>query len=85
MNADPYDLLAEVMIARAEPWREQAECRGLPVDWFFPGHGQRVDPRGRDACSQCPVTAECREAGRQQVYGAWGGVSRRAARRDAAA
>ena len=69
-----------------QAWHTRAECVGMPTIWFFPPQGQNIDPRARDACSACPVVAECRKAGEDEMYGTWGGVTpkeRRLARRAA--
>jgi len=60
-------------------WFEFAICRGK-LDLFFPKVAERPERRvKREAeatklCRQCPVSAECREYGRNNhEYGVWGG------------
>lgn len=77
---DVFEMLADVIAARNEPWRQQRECAGLPVEWFYPLQGKKMDRRARDACSQCPVAAECAAAGRYEAYGTWGGLKVKARR-----
>ena len=60
-----------------QAWHAQAECVGMPTKWFFPPQGQNIDPRARDACSACPVVAECRKAGESERFGTWGGITPR--------
>lgn len=75
-----------VRMFQHQPWHAQAECAGMPTDWFYPPQGQTIDRRARDACSQCPVRAECAAAGETERWGTWGGITpleRRQARRAA--
>jgi WhiB family redox-sensing transcriptional regulator len=60
-------------------WFESAICRGK-LHLFFPKVAERPERRvKREAeavtlCRQCPVSAECREYGRNNhEYGVWGG------------
>ena len=60
-------------------WFESAICRGQ-MHLFFPKVAERPERRvKREAeatkmCRQCPVSAECREYGRNNhEYGVWGG------------
>ena len=40
-------------------WWEQAACRGMPTDLFFP-HGNDYEP-GKLICAKCTVRDECLE------------------------
>ena len=60
-------------------WFNRAICRGK-LDLFFPKVAERPQRRARREaeatalCRQCPVSAECREYGRNnREYGVWGG------------
>ena len=57
-------------------WHAQAACRGVGTEAFFvEGRGRANHTRKQAVelyCSQCPVVAECREAGRHEAYGTWG-------------
>jgi WhiB family redox-sensing transcriptional regulator len=60
-------------------WSQLGICRGK-LDLFFPKVAERPQRRAkREAqavaiCRQCPVSAECREYGRNNhEYGVWGG------------
>ena len=63
---------------RDDSWREDAACRGLDTDMFFPGPGQldQINTAYR-ICSRCPVKAECREEAERfdARHGIWGGQS----------
>lgn len=37
---------------------EGAACRGKPLVWFFPEHGQ-TSKQGKEVCQTCPCRAEC--------------------------
>lgn len=62
-------------------WREQAACRGMDPDVFFPARGK---PRGEAmrVCAGCKVQKECLEYALDNgmTLGIWGGVSERARR-----
>jgi WhiB family redox-sensing transcriptional regulator len=60
-------------------WFDRAICRGK-LHLFFPKVAERPERRARreaeatTLCRQCPVSAECREYGRNNhEYGVWGG------------
>lgn len=59
-------------------WREQAACKGMDPNIFFPVRGQDSRP-AKKVCSTCPVKSECFEYG--YLYGdkngIWGGVAER--------
>ena len=61
-------------------WLTLALCRGLPADWWYPpapitGQAIRDMRKARDLCGICPVQADCLEAGMDEEYGIWGGLS----------
>lgn len=61
---------------RLVPFRDQANCRDLGVDSFFPDGG-RVPDHLRQLCGTCPVQTECLEwALRWNEEGIWGGKSK---------
>lgn len=73
-----------------EDWRDQAACRGMDTNLFFPvgaaGAGWVEISEAKKVCSTCPVQAQClRWAADVGVdYGIWGGLTdaeRRSARR----
>lgn len=63
-----------------EAWRFRASCLGLNPAMFFPpahrGKFRSMRPQAAAAkrvCAQCPVQAECLEAG-VDAPGIWGGL-----------
>lgn len=54
-------------------WHEQAACRGLGPDLFFPPVTARTAPEAVAVCRDCPVAEECSEAGENERHGVWGG------------
>ena len=72
--------LSDVLPERP-PWHTLAACRGVEPKIFFP----RTDDRrmssqrryrfGLTYCRECPVLAECSEAGETEVFGLWGGLT----------
>lgn len=60
-------------------WQKSAICSGK-LHLFFPRFAERPERRAKreaqavTVCRQCPVSAECREYGRNNhEYGVWGG------------
>ncbi len=43
-----------------EEWMEQAACRQMPTELFFPERGEDATA-AKAVCNTCPVIAECRE------------------------
>lgn len=62
-------------------WRQDAECRDLDPNLFFPigvtGAAVEQIAAAKDICSACPVRAECLEFAitTNQEFGVWGGTS----------
>ncbi len=62
-------------------WRQDAECRDLDPNLFFPVGvtGAAVDQiaAAKGICAGCPVRAECLEFAitTNQEFGVWGGTS----------
>jgi WhiB family transcriptional regulator, redox-sensing transcriptional regulator len=69
-----------VRLAQRQPWMAHAICKGAG-DVFFPTETRpaRVNPqqyeRGVKLCQSCPVIDECREYGRDEKFGVWGGTT----------
>lgn len=57
-------------------WRDDANCKGHPVDWWFPKRGERIDPRAIAICNECPVRRHCHQhaATFPEHFGVWAGV-----------
>ena len=67
-------------------WLTRAACRHLPTDWWYPP--APITPaatvnmhRAKRICATCPVTDQCLEAGMDEDYGIWGGLSPKQRRR----
>lgn len=61
-----------------EGWKDQAACRGMDPDVFFPGRGDRAGVvKAKQICAGCPVVEECREYAfaRGEKHGIYGGLS----------
>lgn len=73
--------LTVTMRARAEAWRQDAACLGVPADRFFPGrHAIGVLQAAKECCAVCPVADPCRESAVDAgdwLKGVWGGTSHR--------
>lgn len=66
------------MLVERLPWVEKAACRGMPTEVFFPEEATHATTAlARSICAGCPVQFECREFGRNQHGGVWGGVTKR--------
>ena len=65
---DPADIIAatdeaservtRLLEAMRPAWASSALCRGEPIDWWFPGKGQRTDA-AMEICGRCPVRLSC--------------------------
>ena len=73
------------LIASATPdWFDDAACRGMSADMFFP---DPTDVPGRwkalAVCGDCPVAAECLDhaVANHLEFGIWGGAGERERRR----
>lgn len=40
-------------------WRDQAACKGMDTDMFFPDQAQPVPAAVKKACKECTVRQEC--------------------------
>ena len=68
------------------PWLTFAKCRGLPAAWWYPPapitpEATYLMRKAKALCDECPVQAECLEAGMDEEYGIWGGLSPKQRRR----
>ena len=63
-------------MASNEEWQDQAACRLIPVELFFPPAEQEVD-EAKAVCATCEVRQPCLEfaiaAGER--FGVWGGLT----------
>ncbi len=67
----------------AANWRDDAACRGLDTELFFPGQGESI-MEAKQICSSCPVRVECADYALDsgQRFGIWGGTTERDRRRE---
>lgn len=77
-----------VRLFEPAPWRQQASCRGLDPELFFPERGA-PSQRAKAVCATCPVREPCRDFAIEngEKFGIWGALSerqRRAVRRQRA-
>lgn len=75
--------LAE-LFAATEAWHEQANCRGLDPELFFPERGGTWEStQAKEVCAACVVRQECLEYAVNvgERYGLWGGLSEKERRR----
>ncbi len=60
-------------------WRDSAECRGYPTDWWFPekSDGPAGYDKARTVCATCPVTGDCltHALHAPETRGMWGGLT----------
>jgi WhiB family redox-sensing transcriptional regulator len=57
-------------------WWSFALCKGMGPAPFFPERGEDSRP-AKAMCSDCPVAELCTEAGMNERFGIWGGLSER--------
>jgi WhiB family redox-sensing transcriptional regulator len=65
-------------------WRDQAACRGLDPDIFYPVTDDEADAAEAQAvCARCPVREPCGEyaLSSREKLGVWGGLTERDRRR----
>lgn len=55
-------------------WQAQAACLGQ-TDVMYPEDASDASAiaKAKALCARCPVRPQCREAGRSEGYGIWGG------------
>ena len=69
-------------MAIAEIWNDQAACRGLDPEIFYPVSEEEAE-RAKAVCGQCAVQASCLEhaLGSRERDGVWGGATEKERRR----
>ena len=82
---DPYQAIRALFVVEDEPWREQAACRGLDTNIFFPPQGtqaKEITALINQTCAICPVKAECLAYSEKTHarHGIWGGLGEKARR-----
>lgn len=70
------------VVTNSENWRDEAACRTLPTDMFFPIEHKGVTTLQKEAkavCATCPVQSECLvwalSSGDTMHHGIYGGLS----------
>lgn len=65
-----------------EPWIEDAACRGMDTEIFFPHQGDDTRP-AKAVCDGCTVRSECLDYALRtgEHHGVWGGLSERERRK----
>lgn len=64
-------------------WEDKGLCKGMHNEMWFPPlfKEDRLAPEsqyydlGKYVCENCPVINECAEAGKEEEYGMWGGLT----------
>lgn len=66
-----------------EPWREDALCRQVAPEVFFPTAGNGHARMAKDICRACTSIDDCRSyaLANNERYGVWGGLSEHDRRR----
>lgn len=71
------DLYQLPELAPLGAWVEQAACKGMDINRFFPEVGGRGIPEVVKVCQGCPVRQECLDDAltNKTEHGVWGGLS----------
>ena len=64
-------------LAAEQAWKLRGSCATAdqPNDWHTP-HRDAI-ARAKSVCATCPVLDECRDAGRDEPSGIWGGMTKK--------
>jgi WhiB family redox-sensing transcriptional regulator len=75
-QSDPALWLASIL--RRPEWHQEAACRGIGTDAFFPTTGRKGDT-ARAVCDTCTVRSECMAAALDDpdTVGVWAGTTDR--------
>jgi WhiB family transcriptional regulator, redox-sensing transcriptional regulator len=73
---------AQMTSATTSSWRDQAACRGLDPEIFYPVSDDEADA-AKAVCAACPVRGACLEyaLANRERDGIWGGATERERRR----
>jgi WhiB family redox-sensing transcriptional regulator len=72
------ELLSEwALTDKGQDWKDEAACRGVEGDLFFPGDNNQYKPEAFTICNQCPVQERCLMFAMNNhiAYGIWGGMT----------
>ena len=64
----------ELFNPKTEEWKKKARCAPYPKNVFFPERGE-PSSYAKVICNLCPVKVECKEYGKTEGFGIWGGES----------
>lgn len=60
-------------------WYQKAKCKGKHMEFWYPpvdaSNPQQYYFVAKTACDRCPVWDECLEAGMDEQWGMWGGLT----------
>lgn len=69
----------EIGYDRPHDWRDDARCKEMDPDLFFPagttGPALLQIEAAKEVCRQCTVREDCLEDGLREEYGIWGGIT----------
>jgi WhiB family redox-sensing transcriptional regulator len=77
-------MIASITKVRNAAWRQQAECRGLDSEIFYPtSEDDDAAAEAKVICAMCPVREPCLEHAltAREKHGVWGGLDERERRR----
>jgi WhiB family redox-sensing transcriptional regulator len=76
------EIIAEMIGGALPAWLDDAACKGMDPDIFFPEQGNGW-VHAAAICATCPVQQECLDWALQheETEGVWGGTSQRERRR----
>ncbi len=82
--SDHLDAIYDLLDHYRPAWWAQAACLGYALregeNPFFPSKGRQGNEaaaKARSICAGCPVSGDCAEAGSDEQWGVWGGLTRR--------
>lgn len=60
-ESDSVAILSGVLrdFSRNSEWMEDANCKNMDVNLFFPKLGATIDPFVKEVCEACPVSEQC--------------------------
>jgi len=72
------ELLSEwALTDKGQDWKDEAACRNVGGDLFFPGDNNHYNPKAFPICKACPVKERCLmfAINNDIIYGIWGGMT----------
>lgn len=81
-NNDRTCVLSELTIDSTDVWRDQAACRGIDPEVFYPASEEEAEI-AKEICQQCNVVDLCLSyaLSQREREGVWGGCTERERRR----